>query len=132
GAAGRALMPDIHRRALNPDLTATRTVEARNQAGVGTGRHALRTPRRGKGSDRRRPAPPVGDAMSAETHDLVGFGAAPFLVQIELLERRLVAGDEQEHRILVRAVDVLEPRTARHRERVELLPVEALAIDDRM
>ena len=46
--------------------------------------------------------------------------AAPLLVEVELLQRRLVARDEQEHRILGRRVDMLEPGAARDGERVEL------------
>ncbi len=46
--------------------------------------------------------------------------------------RRLVARNEQDHRVLVGAVDVLVPGAARDRERVELFPFEALAVDDRM
>jgi len=41
------------------------------------------------------------------------------LVEVELLQRRLVAGDEQEDRVLVGSVDVLVPGAARDGERVE-------------
>ena len=59
----------------------------------------------------------------------VVFGAAPFLVEVKFLQRWLVAGDvDQEDRVLVGSVDVLVPGAARDGERVELRPVETLAV----
>jgi hypothetical protein len=57
---------------------------------------------------------------------------APLLVEVELLEGRLVARDEQEQRLLGGRVVVLEPGAARNGERVERRPVVALAVDHRI
>src|SRR4029079_2762073 len=40
GAAGRALVPDIHRRAFDPDLAAAWTIETRDQRGIGPGQQS--------------------------------------------------------------------------------------------
>src|SRR5262249_16016650 len=44
----------------------------------------------------------------------------------------LVARDEQDRRSFLVAVDVLEPGTAGHCEIIESLPIEMLAVDDRV
>src|SRR5271166_6871360 len=62
--------------------------------------------------------------------DVAGAVAAPLLEELKAFQGGLVAGDEQHRRALVVAIGVLEPGAARHREVVELLPIEALAVDD--
>src|SRR3954447_9975480 len=52
-------------------------------------------------------------------------------MQAERAQRRLVAGDEEHYR-RARFVDVLIPLARRDGERVEALPGEALAADQRM
>src|SRR5437870_12119928 len=69
---------------------------------------------------------------SGDLHDVAGSVAAPLLEEVEAFQGRLVAGDEEDRRLLVVAVDMLEPGTARHCQIVELLPIEALAVDDRV
>src|ERR1700687_4105848 len=71
-------------------------------------------------------------ARSTDANGVAGGIAAPLLVEVELFERRLVARDEQKQRIPVRPVDVVDPGPAGPRERVERVPVEARAVDDRM
>src|SRR5579872_5554390 len=65
-----------------------------------------------------------------EADDLARRLAAPFLVETEGAQRRLVAGEEEDGGVALRTVDVLAPCAARHRERIEATPVEAFAIDD--
>src|SRR5262249_40146327 len=75
---------------------------------------------RGRAAARAQPLVPSGDF-----HDVAGGVAAPLLEQMEALQRRLVARDEEDGWPLVVAVDVLEPGAAGHRQIVERLPVEA-------
>src|SRR5262249_4606863 len=74
----------------------------------------------------------AGVNTSAEANNIARRIATPSLVEIELLERRLVARNKQQQRILAGGVDMLEPGTTGHRERIELVPVEPLSVDDRM
>src|SRR5262245_12398776 len=69
-------------------------------------------------------------SRSDEARHVSCLVATPFLVEGESLERRFVTGDKQEDGILVGTVHMLAPGAAGYRERVEFLPVEALAIDD--
>src|SRR5262249_57808234 len=69
---------------------------------------------------------------SRQLDDVPGGVAAPFLEQVEAFQCGLVARDEQDRRSFLVAVDVLEPGTARHREIIEFLPIETLAVDDRV
>src|SRR5271166_7195306 len=70
--------------------------------------------------------------QSGDLDDIAGNVATPFLEEMKAFQRRLIARDEQDCRALVVAIDVLEPGAARHRQVVELRPIEALAIDDRV
>src|SRR5262245_45558979 len=76
--------------------------------------------------------PGAGLNASADANDLARRIATPFLVEVELLERRLIACNEQEQWIAGGGIDVLEPGTAGHSERIEYVPVEPLPVDDRM
>src|SRR5215831_16335394 len=74
--------------------------------------------------------PVLGRSSSGDLDDAAGGVAAPLLEQVEAFQCGLIAGDEQDGSLPVVAVNVLEPGAARHRQIVESLPVEALAIDD--
>src|SRR5262249_1497171 len=69
---------------------------------------------------------------SHQLDDVPGGVAAPFLEQVRAFQLGLVARDEQDGGSFVVAVDVLEPGAAGHCEIVEFLPVETLAVDDRV
>src|SRR5262249_45226265 len=105
----------------------------RHEAGIGLTRHcqleevttALAAAAAGAKTFRR-----VGS--SHQLDDLPGGVAAPFLEQVEAFQRRLVAPDEQDSGPFLVAVDVLEPGAAGHCDIVEFLPVETLAVDDRV
>src|SRR5262245_23700970 len=73
--------------------------------------------------------PPRG---SDNLHDVAGRIAAPLLIEVEAFQGGLIARHEQHGGPFVVAVDVLEPGAARHRQVVECLPVNALAVDDRV
>src|SRR5689334_6604470 len=75
---------------------------------------------------------PSASAPSGQPHHVSRFVTSPFLVEGQRLQSRLVAGDEKEDRILIGSIHMLAPGAARHRKRVEFLPVEALSIDDGM
>jgi len=100
--AGRPLMTDIEGRAVNPNLSATGAIQMRQQSRIGLTWHCS--------------APEVLTARLRETgggsHDPddVAFGvAAKLFEEVELLKRWFVAGDEQEKRLLVGVVRMLEP-----------------------
>src|ERR1700728_3389503 len=67
-----------------------------------------------------------------EAKQIAGLVTTPALVEQQCLQRRRVGRPEEDDRIARRAVDMLDPRTARYRDGVELIPVVALAVDDRM
>ena len=106
-------MADVERRALDPDLAAARTIDVGQQLGVGLTRGLVSTgvfrtsSARPESSDRQ--AAPAGGLMLFDAADGAGGVLAPFLVEVELLQGRLVAGDEQEQRLLGGGIVVLEP-----------------------
>jgi len=103
------LMPDIHRRAFDPDWPPAGTVEVTIRLVLEQDRHALRTPcwQQNRLSPPRTFAAPQAERRSAQTDDLVGF-VRPISCKIELLSVGSSLATKQKHRILVRAVDVLE------------------------
>src|SRR3954471_381391 len=70
--------------------------------------------------------------ISDQLFGIAAGSAAVLAMQAERAQRRLVARDEEDHRLRFRFVDVLVPPIRRKSERVEVLPVEALAVDQRM
>src|SRR6202043_3153245 len=72
-----------------------------------------------------------GSGSGSHDPDDCAFGvAAKLFIEVELLKRRFVAGDEQEKRLLVGVVRMFEPGAARDRQRVERAPVVTLAVNE--
>jgi len=69
---------------------------------------------------------------SREFDGVAGCVATPLLEQVEALQRGLVAGDEQDGRVFGIAIGMLEPGTAWHCQIVKCIPLEPLAVDDRV
>jgi hypothetical protein len=76
------------------------------------------------------PVPPA--PTSNDLHNVAGSVATPLRVEVEALQCRFVACDEQDRRPFFVAIDVLKPAAARHRKVVEFLPINPLAVDDRV